>query len=72
MGPNEGTPMDNSSTEATHILKQKIDHLSNIQSEALRSATFVGMSPEEAKEYDARRQEITGLVKQLQSFENAL
>lgn len=39
--------------------------LSEQQAEALRTATFVGMTSDEANEYDERRRKITDLIQQL-------
>jgi hypothetical protein len=46
-------------------LKAEIDLLTSQQTDALKMATFLGMTPEEAKDYDDRRSRITQLVKQL-------
>jgi len=46
-------------------VKAEIDLLTAQQTNALQMATFLGMTPEEAKEYDNRRSRITRLVKQL-------
>lgn len=46
-------------------LKEEIDRLNQKQSRALKMATHVGMTPDEAQEYDARRSRITDLVRQL-------
>ena len=54
---------------AVHRLKQEIDRLSEQQSEALKMATFFGMTSHEAKEYDARRTQITRLVRELRMLE---
>jgi len=51
--------------EAIHRIKQEIDRLSEQQSEALKTATYVGMTAEKAREYDARRQQITNLLEEL-------
>lgn len=66
-------PADYSGTtvDAIHRLKQEIDRLSQEQSDALKSATYVGMTPDEAKEYDARRQKITQLVQELSLLQKA-
>ena len=66
-------PADHSDTtvDAIHRLKQEIDQLSEQQSEALKSATYLGMTPDEAKEYDARRQKITQLVQELSLLQKA-
>lgn len=66
------TPYDGTSTtEAVHALKTEIDRLTNLQSDALKQATFVGMTPDEAKDYDARRDQILGLVQQLATLEKS-
>lgn len=57
--------------DACQQVKQEIERLTRKQSEALKTATFVGMTPDEAKEYDDRRQQITRLVEQLRSLQNA-
>lgn len=54
-----------------HVLKQEIDDLTAQQLEALRSATFVGMTPVEAQEYDARRAQILGKIEELRRMELA-
>ena len=65
-------PSDSSDTvSAVHQLKQEIDRLTEEQTEALKSATYVGITAEEAQEYDERRKNITRLVKQLALLEKA-
>jgi hypothetical protein len=56
---------------AVQQLKREIDRLTQVQADALKSATFIGMTPDEAKEYDERRQKITELVKELALLEKA-
>jgi hypothetical protein len=56
---------ETSTTEAVHKLNQEIDRLTELQSAAMRTATFVGMTADEAKDYDARRAEILLLVQHL-------
>ena len=46
-------------------LKQEIDALSELQEAALKRATYVGMTPDEAKVLGERRKKITSLVNQL-------
>ena len=46
-------------------LRQEIDELIDEQTEALKRATFIGMTPDDAKKYDARRQTIARLIQQL-------
>ena len=45
-------------TEAIHRLKEEIDKLAEQQSEALKRATYLRMTTDEAKEYDERRTRI--------------
>ena len=52
-------------TEMTTRLRQEIDDLIDEQTEALKRATFIGMTPDDAKMYDARRQTITRLRQQM-------
>jgi Asp-tRNA(Asn)/Glu-tRNA(Gln) amidotransferase C subunit len=56
---------------AVHRLKEEIDWLTKEQSEALLTATYLGMTPDEAKEYDSRRDKILKLVEQLRQLEKA-
>jgi len=51
--------------ETVHRLKEEIDRLNQQQSQALKTATYLGMTPDEAQEYDQRRTRITELVMQL-------
>ena len=65
-------PADSSDTvSAVHELKQEIDRLTEEQAEALKSATYLGMTAEEAQEYDERRKNITRLIQQLAMLEKA-
>ena len=52
-------------TEMMTRLRQEIDDLIDEQTEALKRATFIGMTPDDAKMYDARSQTITRLMQQL-------
>jgi hypothetical protein len=64
---------DHSETvETIHRLKEEIDKLTQIQSEALRTATYLGMTTDEAKEYEERRERILGYVKDLKILEESL
>jgi hypothetical protein len=52
-------------------VKEELDHLIQKQVDALRSATYLEMTPDEAREYDERRVEITKLIQEpviLQKF----
>lgn len=46
-------------------MKADIDRLFTEQAKALKSATYLGMTPEEAKQCDERRKKITHLMKKL-------
>jgi Asp-tRNA(Asn)/Glu-tRNA(Gln) amidotransferase C subunit len=63
-------PSDHEKT--VHRLKEEIGRLTKQQAEALQSATYLGMSPDEAKQYDARRAQILKLVEQLSQLEEAI
>jgi len=56
---------------AVNRVKEEIDRLTEQQSQALKHATFVGMTPEEAQEYDNRRSQITTLLQQLEALQKA-
>ena len=65
-------PTDGTDTvAAVHRLKQEIDRLTEEQAEALKAATYLGMTSEQAKHYDERRRNITKLVQQLALLEKA-
>jgi hypothetical protein len=46
-------------------LQEQIQDLMKEQSEALKTAMFVGMTPDDARTYDARRTLIGDLIQQL-------
>jgi len=52
-------------------LRQQIDALTQEQADALKRATYLGMTPDEAKVYDARRIKITELMGQLVEIRQA-
>ena len=59
-------------TPSTHLtLVQEMNRLTAEQMQARQSATFLGMTPDEAKDYDARRAKILELIKELQQLEAA-
>jgi hypothetical protein len=58
-------------TKMIEEIKQEIDRLRTEQNEALKSATYVGMTAEEAHRHDARRDRITRLLQQLQQLQQA-
>jgi hypothetical protein len=63
---------DPTDTLATiHRIKEEIDRLSEQQKEALKTATFVGMTHDEAKDYDSRRARITELIHELALLQKA-
>jgi hypothetical protein len=47
--------------DSVDLLKQELARLTQEQSEAIRTATFLGMSPSDAKVYEQRRDQIAGL-----------
>jgi hypothetical protein len=51
-GQNMEPQRSSRTTETVQTLKRKIDRLTVIQAKALKTATFGGMTAEEAKEYD--------------------
>ena len=52
-------------------LKSEIRHLTEEQTDAMETETFIGMTKNETKEYDARRAKIAELVRQLRVLEAA-
>ena len=52
-------------------LKEEIGALTDQQTNALQAAIYVGMTPDEAKKYDARRQEISRLIAELANLQKA-
>ena len=52
-------------------LRKQIDELTHEQINALKQATYVGMTPDDAKAYDARRIKITSLTQQLAEVRQA-
>jgi hypothetical protein len=64
---------DPSDTLATiEQLRTEVVVLTNRQAKALKDAVYVGMTPDEAREYDERRKQITRLVNQISILEQAL
>ena len=47
--------------DSVDLLKQELARLTQEQSEAIRTATFLGMTPSDAKVYEQRRDQIAGL-----------
>ena len=58
--------------QAIHRLKEEIDKLTEQQTEALKMATYLGMTAEEAAEYDERRDRILQYVQDLKTLEESL
>jgi hypothetical protein len=57
------------SGESVKRLKVEIDVLADEQAEALRSATYIGTTPQQDKEYDDRRTRILSLMKEVERLE---
>jgi len=55
-----------------HRVKKEIDRLTEEQAETLKTATYIGMTPEGTKDYDARHARITHLLEQLELLEKAI
>lgn len=58
-------PQRSESENRIRSLREQILTLSDEQNESLRSATFVGMSAEEGKEFDTRQGRLIELIKRL-------
>jgi hypothetical protein len=56
---------------AIHRLKEEIDKLTTHQAETLQMAIYVGMTPDEATEYDERRRRILAYVQDLRMLEES-
>jgi hypothetical protein len=59
-------------SQTIHGLKQEINNLTTQQTEALQKAVFVGMTPDEAKEYDERRRRISKYIRDLKVLQESL
>ncbi|HTS06064.1 MAG TPA: hypothetical protein VMP68_10820 [Candidatus Eisenbacteria bacterium] len=57
--------------ELVQVLKQQIAELAEQQSQAVRSAIYLGMSRKEETEYDQRQSKIAELVRQLKVLEES-
>jgi hypothetical protein len=55
-------PDSSNTVESVHRLKQEIDTLTQQQSQALQRAIYMRMTPDEAKDYDERQNQITKLL----------
>lgn len=58
-------------TKTIHLIKEEIDNLTEQQNQALKTATYLGMTTDEAKEYEQRRDRILGLVESLALLEES-
>jgi hypothetical protein len=54
---------------AARALRRQIDRLLKEQSNTLQEATYVGMTTDEAKEFEVRHLKIVDLLEQLRSSE---
>jgi hypothetical protein len=68
-GPVEDKTADTLS--AVDRIREEIDRLTREQTEALKSATFVGLTTEDAKVLYRRRLRITELMRELELYEKA-
>lgn len=64
-------PWDNSADSPLFVrrLRKEIARLSREQDEAAKSATFLGMTPEQEQQFHTRRRRIAELSEQLAIFE---
>jgi hypothetical protein len=63
-------PLD--TLNSVHRLKEEIDKLTELQANALKTATYLGMTTDEAKEYEERRGQILKYVKELSMLEESM
>lgn len=64
-------PQPSDTLIAIHRLKEEIDRLTAQQDHALNDATYLGMTTDEAKEYEERRYLILRLVTELEMLERS-
>jgi hypothetical protein len=55
--------------DTIQCILREIETLRQVLSNALMTATYVGMTAEEAKTYDARRQRLTALIERLRELD---
>jgi hypothetical protein len=60
-----------SSEHAIRSLQYQIHCLAEEQTDALETATFIGLTTEETRQYEDRRAQIMDLVRQLRLIESA-
>jgi hypothetical protein len=58
-----------SSQHAIHRLQHEIHCLTEEQTDAMETATFIGLTENETRQYDARRERIMELVRELRLLE---
>ncbi len=58
-----------SSEHAIHNLQRQIHRLSEEQTDAMETETFVGLTEDEGRQYEQRRAKIMDLVRQLRLIE---
>ena len=63
------SPDPYSTIDAVHRIKQELDILAEQQSKALQNALYLGMTPDEDKQCDERRQRIAELLRQLDDLD---
>jgi hypothetical protein len=61
-------PKDDETISTAEQIRQEISQLLAIQSNVLADAVYTGMSATQAREYDARRNRITELVRRLEAL----
>jgi hypothetical protein len=57
------------SVDTIQGIRQEIENLRQELTDALERATYVGMTAQEAKIYDARRQRLTALIERLRELD---
>lgn len=65
------TPDHSSTHDAVRRIKEELDVLAEQQSKALKSAIYLGMTSDEDKQCEERREKIARLVQQLYDLEKA-
>jgi len=58
-------------SRAVERMREELDTLTEKQLDFLRTATYLGMRPEDAKEYDERRSRIAQLMQAMAALETA-
>ncbi|HUK47037.1 MAG TPA: hypothetical protein VLW06_05575 [Terriglobales bacterium] len=68
MAPRDGSS-DSDSALFVRRIKEEIDRLTCEQDEAIKTATFLGMTAQQERQFHVRRGRITRLIEQLAIFE---